>query len=60
VKYRVGDKQRKLTLGATNKVTLDTAKINARAIFGKVAMKIDPANELAQAAVDASNTFDTI
>jgi integrase len=60
VKYRVGDKQRKLTLGATNKVTLDTAKINARAIFGKVAMKIDPANELAQAAADASNTFDTV
>jgi integrase len=60
VKYRVGEKQRKLTLGATNKVTLETAKINARTIFGKVAMKVDPANEMARAAEDASKTFDPV
>ena len=60
VKYRVGNKQRKVTLGATNKVSLETARTNARAIFGKVAMKIDPANEMARAAVDASKTFDVV
>src|SRR5450759_1821245 len=60
VKYRVGVKQRKVTLGATNKVTLETARTNARAIFGKVAMKVDPANEMARAAVDASKTFDVV
>jgi integrase len=60
VKYRVGEKQRKITLGATSKVSLETARINARAIFGKVAMKIDPANELARAATDASKTFDVV
>jgi integrase len=60
VKYRIGDKQRKVTLGATNKVSLETARTNARAIFGKVAMKVDPANEMARAAVDASKTFDPV
>ena len=60
VKYRVGDKQRKQTLGATNKVTLETVRANARIIFGKVAMGIDPANERARAATDASRTFDAI
>jgi integrase len=57
VKYRVGEKQRKITLGATNKVTLETARTNARQIFGKVAMNEDPANEMARKAVSASNTF---
>src|SRR5260221_10174284 len=47
VKYRVGEKQRKLTLGATSKVSLEAAKSNARALFAKVAMGIDPANERA-------------
>ncbi len=60
VKYRVGNKQRKVTLGATNKVSLETARTNARAIFGKVAMKVDPANEMARAGVDASKTFDVV
>jgi integrase len=57
VKYRVGEKQRKLTLGATSKVSLEAARINARALFAKVAMGIDPANERAMAVADAAQTF---
>lgn len=60
VKYRVGTKQRKLTLGATNKVTLDAARANARQLFAKVAMKVDPANERAVAVAGASETFDPV
>jgi integrase len=60
IKYRVGDRQRKLTLGATNKVTLDAARTNAKASFAKVAMGIDPANERAGAVADAAKTFDPI
>jgi integrase len=60
VKYRVGSKQRKVMLGATNKVTLETARANARQLFGKVAMNEDPANELARKALDASQTFGSI
>jgi integrase len=60
VKYRVGEKQRKLTLGATSKVTLDAARINARALFAKVAMGIDPANERAVSVAAAALTFDPV
>ena len=60
VKYRVGEKQRKLSLGATSKVSLDAAKVNARALFAKVAMRIDPANERAVAVASATQTFDPI
>jgi integrase len=60
VKYRVGEKQRKLTLGATSKVSLDAAKINARALFAKVAMGIDPANERAVSVAAAARTFDPV
>lgn len=60
VKYRVGEKQRKLALGATNKVTLDAARINAKALFAKVAMGVDPANERAAAVARATQTFDPI
>jgi integrase len=60
VKYRVGEKQRKLTLGATNKVSLEAARTNAKALFAKVAMRIDPANERAVAVAGATQTFDPI
>jgi integrase len=60
IKYRVGTRQRKLSLGATNKVTLDAARINAKASFAKVAMGVDPANERAGAVADAAKTFDPI
>jgi integrase len=60
VKYRVGKKQRKLTLGATNKVSLEAARTNARALFAKVSMGVDPANERAVAVADAAKTFDVV
>ncbi len=60
VKYRVGEKQRKLSLGATSKVSLDAARVNARALFAKVAMGIDPANERAVAVAAAAKTFDPV
>jgi integrase len=60
VKYRVGEKQRKLSLGATSKVSLDAARVNARGLFAKVAMRIDPANERATAIARATQTFDPI
>jgi integrase len=60
IKYRVGEKQRKLSLGATAKVSLEAARTNARALFAKVAMGVDPANERTDAVASAARTFATI
>jgi integrase len=60
IKYRIGVMQRKLTLGATNKVSLEAARINAKASFAKVAMGVDPANERSLAVSNAAKTFDPV
>ena len=45
--YRVGTKQRRVTLGSTEMVDIDEAKRRAKATLGKVALGSDPASEKA-------------
>jgi integrase len=56
--YKIGAKHRRITLGNASKVTLDTARKNAKKVFGKVADGKDPANEKAEAREIASHTLD--
>ena len=43
--YKIGAKHRRVTIGNTNKITLENAKAEAKRIFGKVANGKDPAAE---------------
>ena len=54
VRYRLGPKQSKRSLGNTNKVTLEAAKKAARKVFEQVANKVDPAKERAKAVASMS------
>jgi integrase len=54
VRYRLGAKQGRETLGRTDKITLDAARKAARSIFEDVANKIDPAKKRAQAVSNTS------
>lgn len=57
VMYRIGTKQRKMTLGRTNKVSLAKARDHAKEIFSKAKRGIDEKNIVGNAAADASETF---
>jgi integrase len=56
--YKIGAKHRRVTLGNVAKVSLDTAKTEAKKIFGAVASGKDPANHKAEARKAASHTLD--
>jgi integrase len=58
--YKIGTKQRRITLGNVAKVALEDAKGRARIIFGKVAGGEDPANEKAEAREAASHTLGSV
>lgn len=58
VQFRVGNKQRRVSLGAVAKVDLDDARTAARRMFGEVAQKVDPTVARAKAATAASKTFE--
>jgi integrase len=58
--YKIGPKQRRMTLGNVAKIDLDEAHRKARKLFGKIADGKDPANEKAVARTEASHTFDVI
>jgi integrase len=60
LQYKIGPKQRRMTLGNVAKIGLDEAQRKARKLFGKVADGKDPANEKAVARTEASHTFDFI
>lgn len=60
LQYKIGPKQRRMTLGNVAKIGLDEAQRKARKIFGKIADGKDPANEKAVARTEASHTFDVI
>src|SRR6266566_5840609 len=49
VQYRVGDRQRRQSLGRVGKVTLRAAKDMAQQMFSQIANRIDPAVERAKA-----------
>lgn len=55
--FKIGAKHRRMTLGNAGKVTAEEARRKAKQIFGKVADKIDPANERAVRTAEASATF---
>jgi integrase len=60
LQYKIGPKQRRMTLGNVAKIGLDDAQRKARKLFGKIAEGKDPANEKAVARTEASHTFDVI
>jgi hypothetical protein len=57
ISSKLGDKQRRINLGNVAKVNLDTARAEARMIFGKVAAGYDPANERAATRKAAAHTM---
>src|SRR5205085_6903932 len=57
VQYKIGAKHRRLTLGNARKVDADTARDNAKQIFGKLVSGSDPANERAKVRSEAGNTL---
>jgi integrase len=57
VQYKIGAKQRRITIGDAAKVTLDDARREAQKIFGKIASGIDPASERAELHRAASHTL---
>ena len=60
LQYKIGPKQRRMTLGNVAKIDVDEARRKARKLFGKIAEGKDPANEKAVARTEASHTFDVI
>jgi integrase len=59
VQYKIGEQNRRMTIGTTAKLTLEQAKIEAKKVFGKVASGDDPqgAKKAARATVAATDTF---
>jgi integrase len=60
VQYKIGTKNRRMSLGNVGKVNVETARNKAKQIFGKLIDGADPANDRAQAKKDAGNTFGTM
>jgi integrase len=60
LQYKIGPKQRRMTLGSVAKIGLGEAQKKARKLFGAIADGKDPANEKAVARTEASHTFDVI
>ena len=60
LQYKIGPKQRRITLGNVAKIDVDEARRKARRLFGKIADGKDPANEKAVARAEASHTFDVV
>jgi integrase len=58
--YKIGTRQRRISLGKVDKVSLTHAQREAKSIFESVAKKIDPATERAKAVAEAGQTFDPI
>ena len=57
IKYKIGDKHGRLSLGKVGKVSLADAQAAARKHFAAIAEKIDPSVERAKAAAKASDTI---
>src|SRR5262249_23376008 len=60
VQYKIGPKQRRMTLGSAAKIGLDEARRNTRKVFGARAERKDPATDKAVARTHASITFDVL
>jgi integrase len=57
IKYKIGSKHGRLSLGKVTKVTLAAAQAAAKKQFAAIAEKVDPAVERAKAVSKASNTI---
>jgi integrase len=60
LQYKIGPKQRRISLGNVSKIGLEAVQRIARQLFGKIAEGKDPANDKAVARTAASHTFDVI
>ena len=60
IKYKIGDKHGRLSLGKVGKVSLADAQAAARKHFAAIADKIDPSVERARAAAKASDTIEPL
>src|SRR5262249_1358344 len=60
LQYKIGPKQRRITLGNVGKIGLHEAQKKAKKLFGAIADGKDPANEKALARTEASHTFDVL
>ncbi len=60
VQYRVGQKQRRVTLGTTNTLDADKARERAKIALSKVHLGADPQTEKAEARAQAAVTFENI
>jgi integrase len=58
--YRLGAKQRRLTLGSTKAVDPGTARKQAELLHAKVKLGLDPAGEKAERQSQAAETFEAI
>lgn len=58
--YRVGARQRRLTIGSADKLTLDAARAEARSILAKVQLGSDPQTEKVETRNRASITLGTV
>lgn len=60
IQYKIGTKSRRLSLGNAAKVTLESARDDARQKFAMVARKVDPANERAKRNSNAVLAFGSV
>ena len=60
VQYRVGAKQRRLTLGSLSSLELDQARIEARRALAKVGLAVDPQAEKSRTKREAAVTMDAL
>lgn len=58
--YRLGTKQRRITLGAVDVLDADEARRRARAVLGSVAHGVDPATAKAESKAQAGLTFGSL
>ena len=60
VQYKVGAKNRRMTLGSTKKLHVEPARKEAKKLLGKVGLGQDPQGEKATARATASETFKAV
>ena len=60
IKYKLGGKHGRLSLGKVSKVTLADAQATAKRHFAMIAEKVDPAIERARAVAKASDTIEPL
>src|SRR5262249_35436386 len=60
VQYKIGDKHRRMNLGAVSAVTLGEARKTAANLYHRVKLGEDPAGDKAETKIKAAETFEAI